>query len=104
MTAFQEVEDALANLRLRSEEAEAQTRVVDGAVEMSVLARRRYEDGMAGYLDVVEAERIRLEAELGAVRILNARLASTVLLIKALGGGWDASHAANVPPNESSSL
>ena len=77
---------------------------MDGAVETSVLARRRYKEGLAGYLDVVDAERTRLEAELGAVRILNARLASTVLLIKALGGGWDASHAANVPPIESSSL
>jgi len=89
LIAIRDVEDALANLSLRAEEAAAQSRLLDAALEASLLSQHRYEEGLVSYLEVADAERSRLDAELGAVRIRNARLASTVLLIKSLGGGWD---------------
>jgi multidrug efflux system outer membrane protein len=44
---------------------------------------------LVNYLEAVDAERQRLQAERGAVQVLSNRLISTVLLIKALGGAWD---------------
>ena len=89
LQAFQEVEDALANLRWRAEQAQIHVRIVESAREAASISRVRYEQGLVNYLEVVDAERSRLEAERGAKQILNQQLASTILFIKALGGGWD---------------
>jgi multidrug efflux system outer membrane protein len=53
------------------------------------LSQLQYERGLASYLQVIDAERTLLSNKLSAAQILNQRLVSTVLLIKALGGGWD---------------
>lgn len=98
--AFQEVENALANLQWRAEQAQIQARIIDSSREAASLSRARYEQGLVNYLEVTDTERSRLEAERSALQILNQRLASTILLIKALGGGWDD----DVPPEPASSL
>ncbi len=88
LVAFREVEDALANLRLRAEQAEAQARAVTAARETTSLATLRYKQGLVNYLEVLEAGRAQLQTERAATQILGQRLAYSVLLIKALGGGW----------------
>lgn len=88
LVAFADVENALANLQWLGEQAQAQTHVVDAAREAAQLSDSRYQQGLVNYLEAVDAERQRLQAERTAVQILNSRLAATVLLIKALGGEW----------------
>jgi multidrug efflux system outer membrane protein len=89
LVAFQEVEDALINLRLLAEQAEAQARVLTAAREAAAISMARYRQGLIGFLDVVDAERARLQAERAMAQVRGRRMAATVLLIKALGGGWD---------------
>lgn len=89
LIAFRDVEDALVNLRMRAEHADALERVVTAARETAALSRLRYEQGLVNYLEVVDAERSRLQAERAAVQVLSDRLISTVLLVKAIGGGFD---------------
>ena len=91
LTAFQEVEDALVNLRLRADQAEANARLLESARDSVRLSKARYDQGLVNYLEFVDAERSRLAAERTAVTLLSQRLVSTVLLIKAIGGGWDVS-------------
>lgn len=88
LTAIRETEDALANLRFREAEAGAQDRVVEAAQKAASLADARYREGLVNYLEVIDAERSRLAAERTAVQIRSRRLISTVLLVRALGGGW----------------
>ncbi len=95
LVAFQEVEDALANLRLLAEQADAQSRVLAAARDAAAISMARYRQGLISFLDVVDSERARLEAERGAAQLRGRRMASTVLLIKALGGGWDEPRAAD---------
>jgi len=89
LIAVGEAEDALVSLRLRAEQADAQERVAASARQAAALSSARYREGLVSYLEVVDAERQRLQAERGVVQILNQRLISTTLLVKALGGGWD---------------
>ncbi|MCM8811514.1 MAG: efflux RND transporter permease subunit [Candidatus Omnitrophica bacterium] len=88
LTAIRETEDALVNLRLRREQAEAQDRVVEAARRAASLSNERYAQGLVNYLEVIDARRACLEAERAAVQIRNQQMASTILLVKALGGGW----------------
>lgn len=89
LSAFGEVEDALTDLHRRANQAEAQGRALDAAREYHHLARIEYDTGVIDYLQLVDAEQALLTNELAAARILNERMTSTVLLIKAIGGGWD---------------
>jgi len=89
LVAFQEVEDALAAIRLLAQQQEAQTGVVDASRQAAQLSLDRYTQGLVSFLDVVDAERNRLEAERRAAQIRGQRMSATILLIKALGGGWD---------------
>jgi len=89
LVAFKDVENALAGLQLREEQARAQDRGVAAARDAAELSRARYAQGLVNFLEVVDAERSRLQAERAAVQIESQRLISTVLLIKALGGSWD---------------
>ncbi|MDP2639321.1 MAG: efflux transporter outer membrane subunit [Betaproteobacteria bacterium] len=87
-TAFREVADALATLRQTAAvEAEQQARA-QAARNVLRLARLRYEAGYSAYLEVLEAQRAANEAELAFVRNRQSRLAASVDLMKALGGGW----------------
>ncbi len=91
LTAFQEVEDNLAALRILDSEAKQQARAIDAARESLQLATNRYQGGVDTYLQVLTAQTIALTSERRAVDIQRRQMGATVLLIKALGGGWDVS-------------
>ena len=87
-TGFREVADALVNVR-ESAEAEDELRGrLEAARKALELSRLRYESGYSPYLEVLDAQRTANDAELAFVRNRQARLAFTVDLMKALGGGW----------------
>ena len=87
-SAFREVTDALAGRRYLAEQVAAQDRAAIAQRSIAQLARTRYIEGVASYLEVLDAQRTANDAELAFVRNRQARLAFTVDLMKALGGGW----------------
>ena len=89
--AFQQVEDNLAALNILEREAGVQATAVEHAQRSLDLSKIRYEGGVATYLEVITAQNAALSDEVTAVNILGRRMASAVLLIEALGGGWDKS-------------
>ena len=89
--AFQEVEDNLAALRVLENEAGVQATAVQSAQRSLDLSNTRYEGGVTSYLEVITAQNAALSDEVTAVNILGRRMASAVLLVEALGGGWDRS-------------
>jgi NodT family efflux transporter outer membrane factor (OMF) lipoprotein len=91
LTAFQDVEDNLAALRILEEEAAAQDDAVRTARKSVEFAFNQYKEGTVNYLTVVVLQAAALSAEKTAVTIMNSRMAASVLLIKGLGGGWNAS-------------
>jgi NodT family efflux transporter outer membrane factor (OMF) lipoprotein len=91
LVAFSEVEDQLAALRILDQEATIQRRAVDAAERSLVQATNRYRGGLASYLEVTSAQTAALVNQLTAVGILTRRMAASVLLMKGLGGGWQAS-------------
>jgi NodT family efflux transporter outer membrane factor (OMF) lipoprotein len=91
LTALQQVEDNLAALRILEQEAGVQAVAVQAAQKSLDLSHIRYEGGVTSYLEVIIAENAALADEVTAVNILGRRMASAVLLIQALGGGWDKS-------------
>jgi outer membrane protein TolC len=91
LTAFQQVEDNLAALRLLSQERQQQDLAVKGAQRTLNLSTNRYELGIDSYLNVVVAQTTLLNNEQTAVSIQIQQMTSSVQLILALGGGWDAS-------------
>ena len=93
LVAFHEVEDGLVGLRLLEEQFNAQMRAVEGAKQVADLSELRYKEGLASYFEVVIADRTMLENEITAYELNGQRLVTTVLLIKALGGGWKADNA-----------
>jgi multidrug efflux system outer membrane protein len=89
-TGFREVADALVNVQ-ESSQAEDELRVrLDAAKKALELSRLRYESGYSPYLEVLDAQRTANDAALTFVRNRQARLAFSVDLMKALGGGWKA--------------
>jgi len=88
LTAYQEVEDQLAALRILSGEAQSETDAVDDAKRAEEIAMNRYKAGLVGYLDVVYAQTTLLSNERVATQISGQRMVATVVLVKALGGGW----------------
>jgi NodT family efflux transporter outer membrane factor (OMF) lipoprotein len=91
LTAFQDVEDNLAALRVLEEEARIQATAVKSAERSLELANNRYVGGITTYLEVITAQSVALTNETTAVNLLSRRMTSSVALIKALGGGWDIS-------------
>jgi NodT family efflux transporter outer membrane factor (OMF) lipoprotein len=91
LVAFQDVEDNLAALRILEHEAGQQKEAVLEARRGVEIFKNRYELGADPYLQVVSAETIELLNERNDVDILRRRMDASVLLIKALGGGWDVS-------------
>jgi NodT family efflux transporter outer membrane factor (OMF) lipoprotein len=94
LTGFKEVEDNLAALRILEEEAAIQDEAVQNARQSVALTTNQYKAGLVSYLNVVTVQATALANERTAVDVLNRRLAASVLLIKALGGGWNASDLA----------
>ncbi|MCC7499422.1 MAG: efflux transporter outer membrane subunit [Bryobacterales bacterium] len=88
--AFQEVEDSLAALRYLEQEAAEQSAATRSAEESLRLETDRYKAGTASFLDVIQTQVIALTSQRADVGILARRMTSTVNLIRALGGGWNA--------------
>jgi multidrug efflux system outer membrane protein len=93
LVAFREVEDGLVGLRLLKEQFEAQMRAVGAAKQVANLSLLRYKEGLVSYLEVVVADRTALENEILAYDLNGQSIVTTVQLIKALGGGWNANNA-----------
>jgi multidrug efflux system outer membrane protein len=88
LVAFQDVENALADLHTLSDQSDAQDRAVAAADQALRLSQSQYDKGASNFLDVLDAERTLLADERTSVQLLGQRLQTTVLLIKALGGTW----------------
>lgn len=91
LTAFQEVEDNLSTLRILEQEAAKQHEATVAAENSLQLSLNRYKGGLVTYLEVITAQSIALTNERTEADILRRRMDASVLLIKALGGGWEAS-------------
>lgn len=88
LTAMREVEDALAGIAVMKRQAAAQETTVAAARRALELSQKRYDSGLVAYYEVLDSQRTLLRAEQEATRIQGERFLATVLLIKALGGGW----------------
>jgi outer membrane protein, multidrug efflux system len=88
LQAFADVENSLAALEFLAEQKAAQDRALENSRKAAELAEIRYRAGIVGYLDVVDANRAVLQSERASVQLAGQRFTSTILLIKALGGGW----------------
>ncbi|HJV65923.1 MAG TPA: efflux transporter outer membrane subunit [Geomonas sp.] len=91
LTGFQEVEDNLASLRILETEASAQSEAVKASEETLAVSINQYKAGIISYLNVIAAQTTALTNQRTEVGIQARRLTSSIGLIKALGGGWDAS-------------
>jgi NodT family efflux transporter outer membrane factor (OMF) lipoprotein len=91
LIAFQEVEDNLAALRILADEAVAQEEAVKSAEDSVRLTTNQYKAGTVSYLDVVVSQTAALNNQRTAADIQGRRITAAVQLIKALGGGWNAS-------------
>jgi outer membrane protein TolC len=91
LAAFQQVEDNLSTLRVLEQQAQAQRVAVEAAEQSLELSLNRYKGGLVTYLEVITAQSIALQNQATEVDILRRRMDASVLLIKALGGGWDTS-------------
>jgi len=88
LKVFQEVETALAGLRLMNRQAQYQQQAVASANRTVLLSSQRFQQGLNSMVDVLVAQRAALATQAVAVQITNDQLMTTVALIKALGGGW----------------
>jgi NodT family efflux transporter outer membrane factor (OMF) lipoprotein len=89
LDAFREVEDQLSTLRLLEQEADVQARASAAAERSLMQATNRYRGGVVTYLEVITAQAIALSNQRAQVSILTRRMSASVLLLKALGGGWN---------------
>ena len=94
--AFQEVQDNITGLEVLSTAQQSQADAVAAARRQLDIANSRYVGGLVNYLDVVSAQQNLLSHEQEAAVIQGQRLVTSVLLVKALGGGWDASSIAAI--------
>lgn len=88
LDAIREVETSLAQTRYRAEQAAAVGDALSAATKATDLIRAAYERGTLSYIELLDAERTRLQAELQTARIAAQRHLATVRLVKALGGAW----------------
>jgi NodT family efflux transporter outer membrane factor (OMF) lipoprotein len=91
LTAFQQVEDNLATLRILAEESQTAAQSVSSAERALTVSTAQYKAGTTNYLTVITAQATALTAERTAVDLLTRRFVASVALVQALGGGWDAS-------------
>lgn len=96
LSAFQETQDDLTGLLVLEQALKSQQQAVDAARRALDISTSRYTGGLVSYLDVVTAQQNLLTNEQELAIIRGQRLVTSVLLIKALGGGWDASSLAAV--------
>ena len=88
LTALQEAEDNFAALRILEREAAEQQLAVQAAAKTSELTNNQYKAGLVSYLNVVSAQAAELSARRTALGLQGQRLAASIALMKALGGGW----------------
>jgi NodT family efflux transporter outer membrane factor (OMF) lipoprotein len=88
LTAYQEVEDNLAALRQLQQESISEAAAVKATATALEQAQYRYKAGLVTYLEVATAENASLQAQVANVTIQLRRMSASVLLVKALGGGW----------------
>jgi len=91
LSSFQEVEDSLSDLRVLQNEAKTQNDAVAAANRALEQSTNRYKGGLDTYLTVITAQNALLANQRTAVSLLTRQMTSTVLLVKALGGGWNVS-------------
>lgn len=91
LVAFQQVEDGLSGLALLDQAAKTQQTAVEDARRALDIANNRYAGGLTTYLDVITAQTTLLNNERLATQLLGQQMVTSVYLVKALGGGWDAS-------------
>ncbi|HZZ15648.1 MAG TPA: efflux transporter outer membrane subunit, partial [Candidatus Sulfotelmatobacter sp.] len=91
LTAFQQVEDGISNLSTLSQALTTQSAAVEDARRALTIANNRYVGGVTTYLDVITAQTTLLNSQRLATQLLGEQMVSAVYLVKALGGGWDAS-------------
>ncbi|HUZ06435.1 MAG TPA: efflux transporter outer membrane subunit [Candidatus Paceibacterota bacterium] len=90
LIAFKDVSDSLVDLDSYGQQVVSETDAVDAANRAANVSRERYKRGLINYLDVLDSERTQLETQSKAIQIHALQLVSTVHLIKALGGGFEA--------------
>ncbi|MES2984609.1 MAG: efflux transporter outer membrane subunit [Pseudomonadota bacterium] len=90
LQAFREVEDQLSGLRNLSDQAAATSTALRSATRANDVAKQRYDVGYASHLEYLDAQRSFLNAQRGQVQVLGNRYVTTIQLVKALGGSWQA--------------
>jgi NodT family efflux transporter outer membrane factor (OMF) lipoprotein len=95
LTAFRQVEDSLSGLDSLSRAAETQNAAVADAHRALDIANDRYVGGLTTFLDVITAQSVLLTNQRLSTQLLGQQMVTSVLLVKALGGGWDASSIQN---------
>jgi len=95
LAAFQQVEDSLSGLNSLSHAAESQNAAVADARRALEIANQRYVGGLTTSLDVITAQSVLLTNERLSVQLLGQQMVTSVYLVKALGGGWDAAALQN---------
>jgi multidrug efflux system outer membrane protein len=88
LVAFKEVETSLAALRILDRQHESQLRAVTSAERAEQLATSRYKTGLTNVLELVDAQRTRLQVERVRLQVRQQQMLASVTLIRALGGGW----------------
>jgi NodT family efflux transporter outer membrane factor (OMF) lipoprotein len=96
LTAFQQVEDSLASLRVLENEAKAQGDAVNAAQNALDYSTEQYKAGTVNYLSVITEQAILLQDQVQALNILTRRMSASVLLVEAVGGGWNTSKLPSV--------
>ncbi|MBF0498304.1 MAG: efflux transporter outer membrane subunit, partial [Deltaproteobacteria bacterium] len=91
LTGFREVEDNLAALRILEDEGRVQDEAVKAAKQSVTVSTNQYKAGTLSYLEVLVVQTISLSNERAAINILGRRMTAGILLVKALGGGWQSS-------------
>jgi len=90
LSAFENVEDNLAALRILEQEAVAQDEAVSASIRSTAIEIDQYKQGIASALNVITTQTIELTNKKTSVAILGKRISASVQLIEALGGGWNA--------------
>lgn len=96
LNAFREVQDNITGIEVLASARQSQADAVGSSRKQLDIATSRYVGGLVNYLDVVSAQQNLLSNEQEAAIIQGQRLVTSVLLVKALGGGWDAASLAAV--------
>lgn len=95
LTGFKEVEDNVAALKILEQESRAQDEAVSAARKYLEISLNQYKEGMVNYINVAVAQAAALNSERTLINILGRRMSASVLLIKALGGGWQSKNIGN---------